>query len=269
MKLFSFLNNSSEIESIKTLCKPYIDAWHEVGFSNGLIRGINAKFNIKRLKNDEFRIPRDTMLSNSNYIDALYRETLGTSLRSSSVFCTHNKDIAKIYGNVYYVFPIGSYSLYCNPIIRDLSSDIFTWENKPLFCSKGEILDTKQIALKTTGKNGVTIPYSTKGAKALASSSRILLPWLLTRPTSERILRIREANLEDGFLIEGTTLSPKDAYNVFWKYAFDNMEKLVKDILKKTRLMSLRETSSLKNHEVMLKCFEYFVVDEKIAKKCW
>ena len=77
------------------------------------------------------RKPKDMKLSVSDAFDEAFKYRFGVKLRSDGVFATKVPDDAKSYGHhqekkksvCYLFFPIGNYSLYWSPDVRDLYSD--------------------------------------------------------------------------------------------------------------------------------------------------
>ncbi len=82
----------------------------------------------KKVRKD--RRPKDTPLDLHFYLDELFRMKTGIKLRSNSVFGIRSYDIARKYGTVYVLFPIGNnYSLWYNPDVNDLWSEV-SWIHK-------------------------------------------------------------------------------------------------------------------------------------------
>lgn len=278
MRLKKYLTEESSIDVLYKECSSYIQEWKSVGLKNGLLRGVKDSFSIKKIDATKYRLPRDIALSNSAFVDKIYKDTVGINLRSSTGFCTHMEKMAKYYGNMYYAVPIGSYKLYVNPKIRDLFTDIFAWQDKPLFSGTGAPLDPMKIVSETIGDDGIRIPSDMQATRIKSTSTRVLLPFLLTKSEKDRINRLNQEYLSQDNLIyeklfgifgkkqkqESTDgsrkLSGEEAYNLFWKYAFNNLETKVIDLIKKTRQMSLSETLNFKEHEIMLSCKEYYLV---------
>lgn len=68
------------------------------------------------------RRPKDTSLLIHNLFDNYFKQQFGIAYRSNALFTTIQESIAKDYGNVYAVFPIGEYSILTSPIIDDLTT---------------------------------------------------------------------------------------------------------------------------------------------------
>ncbi len=76
------------------------------------------------------RKPKDTPLNLHFLLDDLFKSRTGLKLRSNSIFGTRNYNIARKYGAVYILFPVGNnYQLWFNPEIKDLWSEI-SWIDK-------------------------------------------------------------------------------------------------------------------------------------------
>lgn len=288
MRFKNYLTENADIDILHKECSTFIQEWKSVGLKNGLLRGIkDSSITCKKVDASKYRLPRDISLSNSKFVDKLYKETIGTSLRSSAVFCTHLEQLAKYYGTVYYAVPVGNYKLYVNPIVRDLFTDVFAWTDKPLFCQPGAILDPVKILMNTMGEDGIHVSKDKLSAKIKSTATRALLPFLLTRDEKDRMVRISQEYLTpDNIIYEafnlfgmlgrkskksknsdaqfGKKLSSEEAYRLFWKYAYENLEDKVSEIIKKTRQMSLSETLNYKENEVMLICKEYYLVSTNV-----
>ena len=296
MRLKKFLNESSEsIDVLYRDCSQFMSEWKKVGLDNGLYRGMKETVQVKKFNATGYRFPKDTSFANSRFIDDIYRKSLGIELRGTSVFCTHIKGVAIVYGNPYYCVPVNNYKLYINPLVKDLYTDVFISDDRklPVLCDFNQYLDSVKIAKETIGKDGIRLVDDTPlGRKLLVSARALLRPHLLTRSDKDRILYVLNAylthdkkifeKLDFGKLFSkfkssdsskknsdselGVRITSEEAYEVFWKYAFENLEKKVIELIKKTKQVSLAESLNYRKNEIMLYCNEYYAVDLDLLK---
>lgn len=124
MRLIYYLNEEVDIDdvfrSIKKDCKPWIKASKgEVAY-----RGMRTdKGNFFRRKTRTDRQPLDTPQEISDAFDSAAKAKYGWKPRSEGMFCVGEKDVARAYGLVYSVWPIGSFKFLWSDRIEDFTNE--------------------------------------------------------------------------------------------------------------------------------------------------
>lgn len=111
------------IETIIKKCQPFLSSLHGSdqlllrGFSreHGIINGMCQEDNI--FKN---RKPKNMPLFFHNAADNWFLKRFGVKYRSNVVMCTGEWSIAEGYGDVYAIFPVGSFSVCWSGVVQDL-----------------------------------------------------------------------------------------------------------------------------------------------------
>ena len=296
MRFLKYLTEAStdNIDIIYKECSQFISEWKAIGLQNGLYRGVSDKsIKISKVDANKYRLPRDTSLANSDFIDNIYKKHLGIKLRQNGIFCSHNIDVALLYGNAYYAIPTNNYKLFVNPYIQDLYTDIFSNMAIPALSKKGNILDPVQILTDTIGNNNISILSDYRSARIKSTALNALLPYMLTRSVKDKMQRVYPGYITSDNKIyeifnifksskktdtpeikkeikkENTDvfLSAAEMYDSIWKFAYANLEDKVIDLIKKTKQMSLAETCKYKNNEVILICDNYYLVNKTLFAK--
>jgi len=137
MKLVKYLNERIEeisdeeiIKIVQRDCKRFLD--NNPGTEYALYSGRNKsnKFIKNYVRKD--REPLSMKKQIHDKLNNIFKEAYGVNLRSESVFCSRDIDVAGGYGNLYMIFPIGEYQLYWSDIINDLYMDL-GWADSALF----------------------------------------------------------------------------------------------------------------------------------------
>jgi hypothetical protein len=263
MRFYNFLNENDSATFLKE-CAPFIEEYTKA--KAPLLRGVSDSFKIKKVKTSEFRLPRDMALFSSQYVDNIYQESLGVPLRSTGVFCTKNEKMANIYGTAYAIFPVGKYTLYQNPLIRDMFVDVFAAAGKATLCEPGKMFDPIAILNATVGENG--LKANMKDQIITNTAKRHLNPYTLT--LTEKTTTFNKAIIEDNLisdkLVAGPgTITATKAIEVFWSYAFEIMEDKLIELLKKTKQVSLSSANSV--NEIILTCYSYYLIKPEWVNK--
>ena len=132
MKLISLYESSSNIslnDAVRIFHDDCIPFQKEIGF--------NGEFDFKTLKrgmknkSDLFignvrpdRKPMSTPLPIHEFMDNWFYEKFGVRFRSNAMFVTKSQGSARLYGNVYIVFPIGEFKYCYSSTIDDLYATI-------------------------------------------------------------------------------------------------------------------------------------------------
>lgn len=93
-------------------------------FYHGLFRGIGIKTNdekniLRKWRVNDSREPKDMPRELHDTLDDFFEEEFGTRFRSESLFATGSKSMAREYGIVFLVFPIGRFEYIWSPVVRD------------------------------------------------------------------------------------------------------------------------------------------------------
>ena len=132
MKLISLYESSSDLsleDAVKIFhdeCKPF---QKEIGFDGifdfkPLKRGMKNKSNILIGNVRPDRRPMSTPLPIHEFMDNWFYEKFGIRFRSNAMFVTKSQGSARLYGNVYIVFPIGEFKYCYSSTIDDLYATI-------------------------------------------------------------------------------------------------------------------------------------------------
>ena len=132
MKLTSLYESNSDLsleEAVKIFhdeCKPF---QKEIGFDGTfdfkpLKRGMKnkPKLFIGNVRPD--RRPTDTPLPIHEFMDNWFYKKFGVKFRSNAMFVTKSQGSARLYGDVYIVFPIGEFKYCYSSTIDDLYATI-------------------------------------------------------------------------------------------------------------------------------------------------
>lgn len=145
MRLIQYLTekdfDTSEIMNlIKKDCKP----WQKQ--SNGYLayRGMNGQPNFLKKKVRTDRKPKDTPQDVSDAFDVVAKKKFGWKPRSEGMFCTGMPEVAKYYGLVYSVWPIGAFKFIWSPDIEDFNNE---------YEDADQELDMKDVLRYYTNKN--------------------------------------------------------------------------------------------------------------------
>ena len=124
MRLTHYITESTEIDKIvakvKKDCKPF---FKKMGSSGELLyrgskrSGVDL---IQKITPRKTRQPLDTERSLHDYLDKLFKKYHGWKARSEAVFVTPKFMLARNFGKVYFVFPIGDFKFLYNPNAEDL-----------------------------------------------------------------------------------------------------------------------------------------------------
>lgn len=138
MKLKQYLNEGKttkidlrewefdSMEFLETLltknCQPYLKTIK--GTKELLFRGTNQSFKLAQITPRKNRTPKDTPLKYHKLLDKLFNIKFGWKPRSTGIFCS-GRDQARVYGNVYSIWPIGQFKFIWSPVIHDLYMKIY------------------------------------------------------------------------------------------------------------------------------------------------
>ena len=129
MKLLNYLteNISYDKDVIRKDCAIYLKELKEIGFNknNLFVRGMYLPTDVIKKTVRKDRYPRDTKIHLSTLMDNYFQKEFGFKARSESVFCYKGKgSSAAIYGELYYILPVGNFDVLYNPNIKDLTVDL-------------------------------------------------------------------------------------------------------------------------------------------------
>jgi len=132
MRLINYINENmslqeiaDELESVKKLCKPYINLVKRKNpRQKFLYKGMYTSFEFKIREVRKDREPLNMPKILHNYIDELFKKKFGVKLRSETVFVTTDVAWSIQYGTPNIIIPIGKFDYYWNPKIEDLYEDI-------------------------------------------------------------------------------------------------------------------------------------------------
>lgn len=133
-KQFIINETSSELSAPKSItalkkildrdCAPFMKEMGHDWDMISLYRGIylhQSRKSIVKIKVNKNRKPKDIPLNLHKMFNAMFEEEHGVdSIRSESIFATGNSNIAKRYGIIYVIFPIGDYTYWWSPKVADL-----------------------------------------------------------------------------------------------------------------------------------------------------
>ena len=125
-RLINYLNENTRqilfdsLEKIEKKCGSYLKEARKRNFGmySGRKRQGDKILIEKSVRKD--RKPKDTPIEIHNRLDDMFEKKTGIRLRSNSLFCANDKDIAQGYGRPYYIFPMGKYQTWYNPKVLDL-----------------------------------------------------------------------------------------------------------------------------------------------------
>jgi len=117
-----------QIQLIQRDCQPYIQQAN----GNTMYRGIKSNQNfMKKQSRLDDRRPLDSVRKNHDLFNKQFLQKYGENFRNS-VFTNGDTKIAKYYGDVYSVFPIGNFKFLWSPKVKDLGEQ-FTGKSSNLF----------------------------------------------------------------------------------------------------------------------------------------
>lgn len=132
MRFKEYLNEQNDgnikeiLEKIKKDCQPFLKDLKKASPLDDLLYSGRKKsesaFKGTVRKN---RNPKDTPLDVHNWLDNWFEENFGIKARSNSIITTGDSDVAKGYGNLYVIFPIGNYEIIWSPRINDLYTKLY------------------------------------------------------------------------------------------------------------------------------------------------
>lgn len=141
MKFLNYLNESEEaikreamkrLELIKKDCNPYLNLLKKINYRYYLYSGrrkgySGTDFSKKQIRQD--RNPKDTPDDKHQFIDNWFYENFGIKARSQTLFCTSDTTIARVYGRLYYIFPVGKYEvIWSNKFIDLYNRAYMDWD---------------------------------------------------------------------------------------------------------------------------------------------
>lgn len=111
-------------EKILNNCQPYLKLLkhlYQSGMKRPLLRGSAEPFNVlTRIPVKERKQPMNMEKVDHEITNQWFKDTFGIAARSHTVFVTTNRGLAKHYGTIHYVFPIGKFSIINSPDYADL-----------------------------------------------------------------------------------------------------------------------------------------------------
>jgi len=117
---------SGFFDVIKKDCKKYLDEIKNptnVIMYRGLDKDKNHGFiSVKDARTDRRPLNTDDKLSDK--IDEWFKQEYGIRFRSQAVFAVGHRIVAKQYGDIYIMFPIGDYDYIWSPNYSDLTEDV-------------------------------------------------------------------------------------------------------------------------------------------------
>jgi len=144
MRLNHYLTETEDIQPgldlIRKQCGPFLKLMKSTG--GILYRGVNEKdktyLPIKKTMHREGRLPLSTLPIIHKALNEIFYKKFGWKVRDG-VFATFTQADTHVYGNLYYVFGIGSPIRYCySKEITDLWADLNHWTIKKQFGDKYE-----------------------------------------------------------------------------------------------------------------------------------
>lgn len=129
MKFSNFLyekeNFDHLINSLKKECKPILDFYKKNNWKKLLFRGIpDYSEEIEKRKVRKNRQPFDTDEEIHEILNEYFIKKFNLPLRSISLFCSGNWDMADAYGDVFIIFPTGKFDCYWSEKIQDLWKEL-------------------------------------------------------------------------------------------------------------------------------------------------
>lgn len=127
MKFYNFINEASRLTAydianlIKKDCSEYLNNNKGIVLYSGRDRE-NLKFLDKQIRKD--RRPLTTNRKLHLLMDNIFKSIFNIKLRSETLFCTLDIDVAEGFGNVYVIFPKNGYNFYWSEKIGDFTEDI-------------------------------------------------------------------------------------------------------------------------------------------------
>ena len=160
MRYYNYLTESKDID--------YAAIVRDCGFFFSNIQWGNfylyrgMKNNNKMVKKDvrTDRHPLDSSLFLHTKLNEIFNELYGVNLRSSSLFATGDYKIAKGYGKLHLIFPIGKFDYYWSQNIRDLfidADDMWISYDNSMDLLDEYMKELKSMISKNYNKNGSLI----------------------------------------------------------------------------------------------------------------
>lgn len=131
MRFKKYLNEQKELtikealENIKKECQPFLKDLKKASPINNLLYSGRKEKTLEAFRGTvrKNRVPKDTPLSIHNWLDSWFEENFGIKARSNSLMAVGDTSVAKGYGNLYAIFPIGNYEIIWSPEISDLYTE--------------------------------------------------------------------------------------------------------------------------------------------------
>jgi len=101
-------------------CKPYLRQIKD----KYLYRGMKISDEAIKGQPRMDRMPKDTALHMSKFIDEVCQKLFGWKPRSQGLFATGGSYQAGVYGQVYEIYPIGNFKFLWSPNVHDLYTEI-------------------------------------------------------------------------------------------------------------------------------------------------
>ena len=174
------------IPHIKKTSKPWLKIIKSTALP--IFRGIQGTSTVMRKKVRTERNPKDTSFTEHDIIDKAFEREFGWKARSNSLFVTPSLVLAKGYGNLMLIFPIGPVKYIWSPTIADLYMYVKMQPVRDAWGSDaGPIPDEEydfylhnpdQIIKRASEaelKRKITSKYKTKGLPQSFQSSEIMI----------------------------------------------------------------------------------------------
>lgn len=111
-------------EKILNNCQPYLKLLkhlYQSGMKRPLLRGSAEPYTeLTRIPVSERKQPMNMDATDHKLTDEWFSNEFGIAARTKTVFVTTNRGLAKRYGTIHYVFPIGKFSIIHSPKYADL-----------------------------------------------------------------------------------------------------------------------------------------------------
>lgn len=111
-------------EKILNNCKPYLKLLKHMaknGVKRPLLRGSAQPYdNLTRIQVQERKQPMSMSTVDHQMSNKWFSDTFGIAARTETVFTTTNRGLAKRYGTIHFIFPIGKFSIINSPEYSDL-----------------------------------------------------------------------------------------------------------------------------------------------------
>lgn len=218
----------------------------------------------QKLKLRKNRGPKDMDFEIHQKLDNLFDQKFGIKLRSNSLFCTRDYNMAAGYGDfVCLVFPIGKFEYYWNPDVIDLFSilDSYEWYHKGNEESLRDIYDSTYgeqllgsyyLNNQDSGTNNVEKALKYFSNQSVDFDDLVWVPdisfeeWIETRTKRNEIKQNKALNeLVDGYISSNIEDSRKqeimlvcDEYYLLTIFRNEAMNKYLKNSKLKDKLLN-------------------------------